>query len=112
MLCYVAANAQSPPPISIQSATGEVLRLKRMHRLSSADDEDLCSNTGLRDAKVVVSASDLTYFAASVSPPPPPTHVPVSLSGTVSIGGTTITLPTAPASWNQADLENATAIGG
>lgn len=74
--------------MSLQSATGEVLRLKRMRRMSSEDDSDL------REAKV--AANDLAYYSAN-SPN----------SGV----GATIALPSG-VTWTQADLEHAAAISG
>ena len=86
--------------MSIQSATGEVLRLKRMRRMSS-DPEDEASGGGVvidgaSPAKVVVTAADLAYYSGG---------------GSISVGGTTITLPNTP-TWSQADLEHAASIGG
>ncbi|XP_059098962.1 uncharacterized protein LOC131893057 isoform X2 [Tigriopus californicus] len=84
-------SSGSPPPVSIQSATGEVLRLKRMRRLSSEEQEPM----DIRD-----KVSDLAYYTTS----------PTSGYLTGTSGTATITLPTS-ASWTQADLDHATAIG-
>ncbi len=112
-----SSSAQSPPPISIQSASGEILRLKRVRRLSSTDANE--TNDDIRSEKVAaVTVADLhAYYAAANSP----TGVGGSGGGgggtlvatsTAQLApGATITLPAA-GSWTQADLDQATAIGG
>ncbi len=109
-------STQSPPPISIQSASGEVLRLKRVRRISSAE-QDNSNDDGIRPDKVAaVTVADLHAYYATVGSP----HGAGGGSGTTGGvagaatgggGGATIALPAA-GSWSQADLEQATTIGG
>lgn len=77
-----------------------------MRRMSSADPEDVetsgvvIGDDGASPAKVVVTAADLAAAAYYTSG-----------AGSISVGGTTITLPNTP-TWSQADLEHAASIGG
>jgi hypothetical protein len=84
-------GASSPPPVTLQSATGEVIRLKRMHRFSSTDeDADAATAALIRD-----KMADLAYYSTSPGG---------------GISATTITLPAN--AWSQSDIEHAAAIGG
>lgn len=88
---------QSPPAMSIQSASGEILRLKRVRRLSSDEEMDLRGGGGATGEKVAATDQQLaTYYAAAPGSP----------------SCTTITLPSAGVVWTQADLEQAAALGG
>ena len=76
-------------PVTVQSVGGEVLRLKRLRRMSSTEDVD--------SDKVVTASGDLAYYTSSTSPN---SHTPAAIA-----------LPAQTASgWTQADLEHA-AIG-
>jgi hypothetical protein len=76
-------------PVTVQSVGGEVLRLKRLRRMSSSED--------VEGDKVIVSSGDLAYYTTSQSPN---SHSPAAIA-----------LPAQSASgWTQADLEHA-AIG-
>ena len=76
-------------PVTVQSVGGEVLRLKRLRRMSSTDDVD---------SDKVVASGDLAYYTSSTSPNSHHTPAAIALPAQTASG------------WTQADLEHA-AIG-
>ena len=73
-------------PVTVQSVGGEVLRLKRLRRMSSTEDVD---------SDKVVSSGELAYYTSSS----PNSQTPAAIA-----------LPAQSSGWTQADLEHA-AIG-
>ena len=82
-------HVRSSSPVTVQSVGGEVLRLKRLRRMSSSEDVD-------SDKVVQTPSGELAYYTSSS----PNSHAPAAIA-----------LPAQTASgWTQADLEHA-AIG-
>ena len=76
-------------PVTVQSVGGEVLRLKRLRRMSSSEDID-------SDKVVQTPSGELAYYTSSS----PNSHAPAAIALPAHTAG----------GWTQADLEHA-AIG-
>ncbi len=82
-------------PVTVQSVGGEVLRLKRIRRMSSSEANETVADVDLRE-KVVTSSGDLAYYTSAQSPTGTPQPAAIALPAQTATG------------WTQADLEHTT----